>query len=176
MIPCEYRSRAQTALARVDLTQVDLIIQRLLRARDSRSRIFVIGNGGSAANASHFACDLGKLPPGLPRFDIRALCDVSVLTALANDFAYQRVFAEPLINQGRPGDVLIALSTSGRSPNIREALREARTLQMDTILFTGATQSICVDYADRVVCVPETHTGIIEDVHMALLHMIAYSL
>ena len=104
-------------------------------------RIFIMGNGGSAATASHFALDLAKntIMPGAPRLKAISLTDhVPLITAWSNDTAYEHVFAEQLTNMIEPGDVVIGISTSGNSPNVINALQLAKELRASTIGLLGA--------------------------------------
>src|ERR687883_249011 len=112
----------------------------LLACHRRGGTVFVLGNGGSAATASHFVCDLAKgtRTDGLPAFRVVSVTDnVPLITAWANDTSYDRVFAEQLSALVRPGDVLVALSASGNSPNVLAATRVARQLGAATIALTG---------------------------------------
>ena len=125
-----------------NLPQADIArtIDILTQARTEGKRIFVMGNGGSAAMASHFACDLGKgtVQEGKTRFKVLSLNDnIPLLTAYANDFGYETVFAEPLASLAEPGDVAMAISSSGNSPNVLRAMDVARERGLTTIGITG---------------------------------------
>jgi D-sedoheptulose 7-phosphate isomerase len=116
-----------------------------------------MGNGGSAAMASHFACDLGKgtVQEGKPHFKVISLNDnVPLLTAYANDFGYETVFAEPLASLAEPGDVAIAISSSGNSPNVLRAMDVARELGLTTIGITGFEGGRLKKKVDVCVIVP----------------------
>lgn len=173
-----YVEQLTSALGGVDLLQVQAWIDRLARARDEASTIFICGNGGSAATASHFATDLGKGASfGKPhRFRVVALTDsISTITAYANDVGYDVVFAEQLRGMAQSGDVLVTISGSGTSPNIIRAIEAARDLQVDVVALTGFAGGTSGSMADIHVNVPSDHMGRIEDVHMALCHMVAFS-
>ena len=132
-------------------------IDILTQARIEGKRIFVMGNGGSAAMASHFACDLGKgtVQEGETRFKVISLNDnVPLLTAYANDFGYETVFAEPLASLAEPGDVAIAISSSGNSPNVLRAMDVARERALTTIGITGFEGGRLKEKVDVCVIVP----------------------
>jgi len=151
----------------------------LLGAWRERRRIFVLGNGGSAATAAHTVNDLGKatLTPGWPRLKALSLCDnVPLLTAWGNDTEYARVFREPLDGLLEPGDVVLAISTSGNSPNVIEAAALARERGARTIGWTGREGGRLAALADVLVRVPSDHIGRQEDVHQMLDHVLAGAL
>jgi D-sedoheptulose 7-phosphate isomerase len=155
--------------------RIEAIGEILYRAYSHQKQVFVVGNGGSAATASHLACDLGKntISPNMRRFRILSLNDnVPLLTALANDVGYERVFSEQLVNLIRPGDVLVALSGSGRSPNIVEAARYARHRAATVVALLGFDGGETIELADEYVLVPSRDYGLIEDVHMILAHVL----
>jgi D-sedoheptulose 7-phosphate isomerase len=132
-------------------------IDVLSRARLEGKRIFVMGNGGSAAMASHFACDLGKgtVQEGKTRFKVISLNDnIPLLTAYANDFGYETVFAEPLASLAEPGDVVMAISSSGNSPNVLRAMDTAREHGLTTIGITGFEGGRLKEKVDVCVIVP----------------------
>ena len=173
-----YVDRLTSAIDAVDLSQVQAWIDRLAVARSEGSTVFVCGNGGSAATASHFATDLGKgASYGQPeRFRVVALTDsVPTITAYANDVGYEVVFAEQLRGLGKPRDVLVTISGSGTSPNIIRAIEAARDLQLDVISLTGFAGGESGPISDIHVNVPSDHMGRIEDVHMALCHVAAFA-
>lgn len=153
-------------------------LQLLERAYVERRQVFLIGNGGSAATASHMANDLmlGVAKGGARGFRAIALTgDVSVITATANDVGFEHIFAVQLRALGRRDDVLIAISGSGNSPNLVEATRVARQLEMVTIGFLGMGGGQLAPLVDVAVVVPSDDYGAIEDVHLVLDHvMTAY--
>ena len=173
-----YLTQLTSAVNAVDNHAVDAWIARLARARDEGATIFVAGNGGSAATASHFATDLSKgASYGRPkRFRVVALTDsMSTITAYANDVSFDVVFAEQLRNLGKPGDVLVTISGSGSSPNIIAVIEAAKGLTMDVVALTGFEGGKSGPMADIHVNVPSDHMGRIEDVHMTLCHAVAFS-
>lgn len=173
-----YLSQLTAAIDAVDKSSVTAWIDRLAQARSDGATIFVAGNGGSAATASHFATDIGKgASYGKPqRFRVVALTDsMSTITAYANDVSFDAVFAEQLRNLGKPGDVLVTISGSGSSPNIIRVIEAAKEIGMDVIALTGFQGGTSGPLADIHVNVPSDHMGRIEDVHMALCHTVAFS-
>ena len=163
-------------LAREDLGQVESI---LLRARADGRMIFIIGNGGSAATASHMANDLNKgaSVPGQPRFRALALTDnVPLITAWANDTRYENVFVEQLANFFQSGDVLLAISGSGNSPNIITAVEWARREGAVTIGLTGGTGGRLKGLVDCCLVVPSSSMEQIEDMHLVLAHALCVGL
>ena len=172
-----YRTRLSAAIDAVNEDAINAWIQRLARARSEQSTIFVAGNGGSGATASHFATDLGKgASYGKDeRFRVVALTDsIPTITAYANDVSYKVVFAEQLRNLGGPGDVLVTISGSGSSLNIIAVIEAAKELGMDVVSLTGFDGGSSGLLANIHVNVPSDHMGRIEDVHMALCHTAAF--
>ena len=138
-------------------------------------RIFVMGNGGSAATASHFALDLSKntIMPGAPRVKAISLTDhVPLITAWSNDTHYEHIFAEQLANMMEPGDVVIGISASGNSANVINAVKLARQSRADTIGLLGATGGKLKDMVDACVLAPGQNIEQEEDAHMILTHVI----
>ena len=163
-------------LTDLDFDQVESI---LLRARDEGRTIFIIGNGGSAATASHMANDLNKgaAVSGQRRFRALALTDnVPLITAWANDTRYEQIFLEQMANFLRPGDVLIAISGSGNSPNIITAVEWARLEGAVTIGLTGGSGGRLHGLVDCCLVVPSNRMEQIEDMHLVLSHALCVSL
>ena len=163
-------------LAAADFRQVEAI---LLRAREEGRTVFIIGNGGSAATASHMANDLNKgaAVAGQRRFRALALTDnVPLITAWANDTRYEEIFVEQMANFFHPGDVLIAISGSGNSPNIIAALEWARNEGAVTIGLTGGSGGRPLGLVDCCLLVPSNRMEQIEDMHLVLAHAICVSL
>ncbi len=158
---------------------VEGLVEILARARKLGNQVFLIGNGGSAANASHMACDLGKgtICPDKKRFRVTALTDnVPLMTAWANDTSYEMVFAEQLSGLLRPGDVLLAMSGSGNSPNILRAVEYASASGATTIGLTGYDGGRLAGLVDHAVIVSDNCMERIEDVHLVLGHAVAVAL
>ncbi len=151
----------------------------LLECRARDRVVFVVGNGGSAATASHLACDLAKgtRPDSAPTFRVVPLTDsVPLLTAWANDTSYDRVFAEQLAALARPGDLLVAISASGDSPNVVAAAETARRLGATTLALTGRTGGRLARLADLTVRVPSDRIELVEDAHLAAAHSLCVDL
>ncbi|MGE5489442.1 MAG: SIS domain-containing protein [bacterium] len=172
-----YRTALLKALESVDTDKVETAIDWFREARDCGRQIFVCGNGGSATNASHFVSDVLKSASyGKPlRFRILALNDsLPTMTAYANDLGYEYIFAEQLRNFARPGDLFMALSGSGNSRNVVEAMKAATELGCRTIALTGRDGGRLGQLAMLNINVREPHMGRIEDAHLAVCHMICY--
>jgi D-sedoheptulose 7-phosphate isomerase len=159
--------------------QIWSVLQVLFQAWQNGNRVFICGNGGSAATASHFSNDLNKLTivDGQRRMKAIALTDnIPLMTAWANDTEYENIFAEQLLNFVEPGDVLIGISTSGNSENVLRALEAARNCQATTIGFTGNQGGKLKDIVDYCIFIPDDHIGRQEDGHMILDHVISNTL
>lgn len=171
--------RAQkAALDSISVNTVARLVELLRRALAEDRQIFVFGNGGSAANASHFATDLGKGASDKlgRRFRVLSLNDnVSWLTAIGNDYAYEDVFLRQLQNYARPGDVALALSVSGKSPNVVKAVEWARQNGLITIALVGARRGPLAEVAEEVVAIDSGHYGRVEDAQMGICHMLCYA-
>lgn len=176
-IVTDYLQAYAALLPRVDLEAVERIVQRLRVARDQGAFIFVAGNGGSAATASHWVNDLGKATKSSGRAPIRVMSlsdNVSWLTALANDEGYERVFAGQLENFAQPGDVLVVISASGNSPNLVQAVHLARTRGVVTMGFLGFDGGVLKDMVDECLWLPTAKGayGLVEGSHAMLCHIL----
>lgn len=171
-----YFSYVQEVLSRVDTDEIAGVVEALRDARERAARIFIIGNGGSAATASHMANDIGIGTRSWERpFHVVSLTDnVSVLTAIANDYGYAEVFIRQLQTQLVAGDLVIAISASGNSPNIVSAVEYANGAGAVTVGFTGFDGGRLRRIASLGVHVPteKGEYGPVEDVHMVLDHLI----
>lgn len=136
------------------------------------NKLLIIGNGGSAADAQHIAAEIiGRYKQDRPGYAALALTtDTSALTAIANDYGFEQVFARQVEGLGRRGDVLLALSTSGRSPNILAALRKARELGLVTIGFTGLKGEALGALCDHLLVAPTDDTPVVQQIHLAVAH------
>jgi D-sedoheptulose 7-phosphate isomerase len=173
----QYRNRLTDVLASIDLKAISHAIATLDDARRNGRHIFVCGNGGSASTASHFVCDMvkGASFNRESRFRIMALTDsLPTITAYSNDVSYDCVFVEQLKNFAGPGDVVMAISGSGNSPNVVNAVEYGNSIGCTTIALTGRDGGKLGPLAKIQVHVPEPHMGRIEDGHMIVCHMIAY--
>jgi D-sedoheptulose 7-phosphate isomerase len=137
-------------------------------------RVLVFGNGGSAAEAQHFAAELsGRFARERRALPALALTtDSSVLTAVANDYGFERVFGRQVEAFGRPGDVAVGISTSGLSPNVVDGLRTARAHGLTTIAVAGASAADMAPHADLVLAVAGPSTARIQEGHLTVLHVI----
>lgn len=137
-------------------------------------KLLVCGNGGSAAESQHFASELtGRFQRerrGLPAMALTV--DTSALTAIANDYGFERVFARQVEALGRPGDALVAISTSGRSANVVQAAEAARAAGLAVIAVTGADPGRLGELATVTLAVPEPVTAHVQEVHLTLLHVL----
>ena len=151
------------------------VIDILQIARLEGKTVYVFGNGGSAATASHIVCDFGKntRQPGKPTIKIIALNDnMATFSAYANDEGYERVFVEQLIPLANPGDVALAISGSGNSLNVLLAVEAARQIGMVTVGLTGFEGGKLKDLVETCVIVPSDDIAAVEDVHMVIDHVI----
>lgn len=171
----EYLAQLQEIVADLPTELVDRVIAILLDSARRGSHVYIFGNGGSAATASHFACDLAKntLVSNAPRFRVTALTDnVSLMTAWANDTAYDNIFAAQLSSLVEPEDVVIGISCSGNSANVLNAMAVARHHGATTIGFTGDDGGRLKGTVDVCVQVPSPRIEQQEDAHLILEHCI----
>lgn len=174
----EYVRAQKSALDSIPTDAVARLIETLRAALKEDRQIFVFGNGGSAANASHFATDLGKGASdkvGKP-FRVLSLNDnVSWMTAIGNDYAYEDVFLRQLQNYGRRGDVALSLSVSGNSPNCVKALEWAKANGLRTAALVGAKRGRMAEIAEQVIVIADNHYGRVEDAQMGVCHLLCYA-
>jgi D-sedoheptulose 7-phosphate isomerase/D-glycero-D-manno-heptose 1,7-bisphosphate phosphatase len=171
-----YFEESAWAARLIDLDQLEQAAVILVDAYRAGSSVFSCGNGGSAAVANHLQCDHMKgvrTDTDLAPRVISLSSNVELLTAIANDIGYEDVFSFQLESQSRPGDVLIAISSSGRSPNIVNALSWARAHDLRTIAFTGFDGGAAREVAEVAVHVDCANYGVIEDLHQATMHALA---
>jgi D-sedoheptulose 7-phosphate isomerase len=174
-----YLTEVAATLTATPREPLHLIAQALWETYTRDGTIIICGNGGSAASASHFACDLGKwtICEGCRRVRAIALTDnVPLMSAWSNDTAYDRVFAEQLITHYRPGDTLVAISGSGNSPNVLRAVDWANRQNATTIGLSGFDGGELARLARIALVVPNHSMPQVEDVHMALCHALAVNL
>jgi D-sedoheptulose 7-phosphate isomerase len=174
-----YWGELGTAMQHMPFALVARAAEMLLACYRRGGMVFVLGNGGSAATASHFACDLAKGTKSefTPAFRVMPLTDnVPLITAWANDTGYQRVFAEQLAALVRSGDVLVAISASGNSPNVLTAAEVARDSGATCIALTGATGGRLDALADLTIKFPSSRIEQVEDAHLMIAHSICVAL
>jgi len=170
-----YFSELEQMMQAISLSDLQAVLSILEEAYHNGHRIFVVGNGGSAATASHFALDLAKntIMPGAPRLKAISLTDhVPLITAWSNDTHYEHIFAEQLANLIEPGDVVIGISASGNSPNVINAVKLAQQSRAATIGLLGATGGKLKSIVDAAVLAPGQNIEQEEDAHMILAHVI----
>lgn len=164
-------------LMEVEVHAVQRVVDVFREARDRGSFIYIAGNGGSSATASHWVNDLGKATKRSGRQPLRVMClsdNMSWFSALSNDEGYERTFTGQLENFATPGDVLICISASGNSPNLLRAAEMARRLGLTSVALVGFDGGALQGLADEIVCV-RTEKGayeLVEDVHSAICHAI----
>lgn len=173
-----YVSAQKAALDSIPADAVEKLIKTFQQALRDDKQVFVFGNGGSAANSSHFITDLGKGSSDKigKRFRCLSLNDnVSWMTALGNDYSYEDVYLGQLQNYGNPGDVVMVMSVSGNSPNLVKALEWASKKGLNTVALVGAKRGRLAQIAQQVIVVDSEHYGRVEDAHMGIAHMICYA-
>jgi D-sedoheptulose 7-phosphate isomerase len=174
----DYLKAQRAAHESIPLESVEKLITILRQALMEDRQIFVFGNGGSAANASHFATDLGKGASDKvgKRFRILSLNDnVSWMTALANDYAYDEVFVGQLKNYGKPGDIALGISVSGNSPNCVKAMEWAKQNGLHSVALVGAKRGKMAELADHAIVINDVHYGRVEDTQMTICHLLCYA-
>ena len=159
-----------------DLEAVSQMVECLEKARAEHKRIFVFGNGGSASHANHIACDLGKNVTSREagRFQILSICDnMATVTAYANDVGFDCVFQEQLKNIDlTEGDIILAISASGNSPNVVNACTYAREKRAVILSMTGFTGGRLKELSDICLHIPCSEYEKVEDLHMTAIHML----
>ncbi len=161
-------SAAKTHLAAPIARAAELMAQAIRAG----GRVFVFGNGGSAADAQHFAAELvGRFRRERPAFAAEALTtDTSALTAIANDYGFDAIFARQLEGKGRPGDVAVGMTTSGNSPNVLLAMEKAHAMGLKTVAMTGRGGGKCGLLADVLLDVPCDVTAHVQEAHLVIYH------
>jgi D-sedoheptulose 7-phosphate isomerase len=174
----DYVRAQKAALDSLPASTIAHVIELFRHALHHDRQIFAFGNGGSAANASHFITDLGKGASDKLRRRFRCLSlndNVSWMTAIGNDYAYQDIFVRQLENYGRPGDLVLAMSVSGNSPNVVRAIEWAKQHGLTTIALVGGKRGRMAELAEVAIVVDDTHYGRAEDAQMGVCHMICYA-
>jgi D-sedoheptulose 7-phosphate isomerase len=174
----DYLTAQKAALDSIPVEGVVQLIETYRKALTEDRQIFVFGNGGSASNCSHFATDLGKGSSDKVgrRFRVVSLNDnVSWMTALGNDYAYDQIYVRQLMNYGRPGDIAMGISVSGSSPNVVKALDWANQNGLHTIALVGGRRGAMADLARQTIVIKDTHYGRVEDSQMGICHLLCYA-
>lgn len=175
----EYLIRLQQAVAGIDRVALDGAVEALMTSYHAGGAVYVIGNGGSASTATHMACDLSKgpTPQGRQGLVVWSLTDNSALmTAIANDLAYDEIFAQPILSRMRSKDVLIAVSASGNSPNLIKGVQGARHRGCTIIALTGFKGGYLKENADIVLHASGDSYGPVEDAHLVVNHYLVEAL
>ena len=174
----QHIEEVRAALDEVPPEAVERVVEAILLAQAGGRHVYILGNGGSASTASHFACDLSKATIVAGRSRLRVTClndNIALLTAWANDESYNRVFAEPLVNLLDPDDVVVAISASGNSPNVLEAIKVSTELGGLTVGLVGFDGGQLRDMVDLSVHIRSRNYGVVEDCHLVLEHAITAS-
>ena len=174
----DYIDQQKKALDSIDANQLEKIAGILKEAHAAGRQIFVFGNGGSAANASHFATDLGKGSSDAlgKRFKVLSINDnVSWITAIGNDYSYDDIFKRQLENYANDGDIVLTMSVSGNSPNLVNAVTWAKENKLQSIALVGGKRGALADLANEVIVIDSDHYGRVEDAHMGICHMLCYA-
>jgi D-sedoheptulose 7-phosphate isomerase len=174
----DYINEHRIALESIPVEEVNKVIATFREALVEDRQIFVFGNGGSAANASHFITDLGKGSSykTFRRFRCLSLNDnVSWISAIGNDYSYDDIFLRQLQNYARSGDIVFTMSVSGNSPNLVKAVEWCNQNNIHVIALVGAKRGKLAEIADESIVVNSTHYGRVEDCHMHICHMICYA-
>jgi D-sedoheptulose 7-phosphate isomerase len=173
-----YLAQQKAALDSIPAEGVTKLVETFRRAWAGDKQVFVFGNGGSAASASHFVTDLGKGASDklTRRFRVMSINDNTPwITALGNDYAYDQIFVKQMANFARAGDVVLAMSVSGNSPNLVKAIEWANAEGLETIALVGAKRGKLAEIAEQSIVIASEHYGRVEDAHMTICHLLAYA-
>lgn len=154
-----------------DLIALALDITRVI---GQGNKVMIMGNGGSAADAQHMAAEfINRFKIERPPLPALSLCtDSSILTSIGNDYSFDQIFEKQILGLGLAGDLLLAISTSGNSPNILRGLKAAREKKMITVALTGNQGGEMVQWADRAIIVPSNDTPLIQETHILTIHLL----
>jgi len=174
----KYLNDHKSAIDSIPVDGVAKLIEKFHSALKEDRQIFVFGNGGSAANASHFVTDLGKSASDktYKRFRCLSLNDnMQWITAIGNDYAFEDIFKRQLENYAKPGDVVMVMTVSGSSPNLVSAVKWCRENYVYTIALVGGKKGTLSTLVDQLIVIDSPHYGRVEDCHMHICHMICYA-
>jgi D-sedoheptulose 7-phosphate isomerase len=174
----QYINAQKEVLDAIPLEQVEALIHLFSQAWQDDRKIFVFGNGGSAANASHFVTDLGKGASDTLQKPFHCLSfndNMPWITAIGNDYSFEDVFLRQLKTLATPKDILFTMSVSGNSPNLVAAVKWAKSQGLYVISLVGANRGQLAELSDFTVVIDSTHYGRVEDAHMGICHMICYA-
>ncbi|ADJ65884.1 SIS domain-containing protein [Herbaspirillum seropedicae] len=171
------RAKQQLMQESATLAVFDAAVAATIAAYRNGRRIYIAGNGGSAADAQHLAAEfVSKLARDRAPLPAEALTtDSSILTAIGNDYGYEQVFSRQLAGKAVAGDIFLGITTSGRSPNILRALEQCRAMGVPSILFTGRDGGPARPLADHAIVVPGEATSTIQELHIVLAHTLCES-
>ena len=173
----KYIDQQKTAYDAIPLSQVERFINHLQACWANDQQLFAFGNGGSASNVSHFITDLGKSASDRMGKRFRCLSlneNLSWITAIGNDYAYEDVYLRQLQNYARPGDLVLTLSVSGNSPNVVKAVKWANDNGLTTLALVGGKGGQLATLAHEAIVIQDTHYGRVEDAQMTICHMLCY--
>jgi D-sedoheptulose 7-phosphate isomerase len=155
------------------LAEIEKIVDLIANCFESEGKVLICGNGGSGCDAEHFAEEFtGRFRKDRKALPVLALMDAAHITCVANDFGYQAVFSRSVAAFGKKGDVLITLSTSGNSPNVKEAIIKAKEIEMTTVAFLGRDGGATKGLSDCEILIPALFSDRIQEVHMFVLHLV----
>lgn len=177
-----YLDRQKAVYDAIPVEQVEHLITLIKKCWEDERQLFAFGNGGSASNVSHFITDLGKSASdkmeklgGGKRFRCLSLNEnLSWITAIGNDYAYEDIYLRQLQNYARPGDLVLTLSVSGNSPNLVKAVEWANDNDLTTIALVGGKRGRLADLAHESIVIQDEHYGRVEDAQMTICHMLCY--
>jgi len=173
-----YISTQKMNLENFPTTEVAKLIDTFGEANIAGKQIFVFGNGGSAANASHFITDLCKsvTGEGIKKFKCHAMNESDAwMTAIGNDYSYEELFCKQLENFASPDDIVLVMSVSGNSPNIIKAVEWSKAYGLKVVALVGSKDTPLYSMADQVIPIYDSHYGRVEDIHMLICHVLAYA-
>ena len=173
-----YLENHKKVIESMPVGKIDKLITLFKKANREEKQIFIFGNGGSAASASHFVTDLGKGASDKvsKRFKCFSLNEASAwMTAIGNDYSYEDIFIHQLRNFASPGDIVFTMSVSGNSPNLVKAVDWANNEGLHTIALVGGKRGLLAEIAGDIVVIDSTHYGHVEDAHMLIVHMLTYA-
>lgn len=174
----DYMANYKKAVEGIPLDSVMSLINRFVQANTEKRQVFVFGNGGSAANASHFVNDMSKSASDVlsNRFKCLSLNEhMSLITAISNDYDYKDIFRRQLENFANKNDLILAMSVSGNSANLIEAVEWGNKNGLHTMALVGGKMGKLADIARECIVVDSPHYGHVEDIHMLICHMIIYA-
>jgi D-sedoheptulose 7-phosphate isomerase len=172
----KYCAELIDTIEKINMEELNALSATLWQAYEQQRKIFIIGNGGSAATATHYVCDFAKgaAVHGEKRMKIISLSDnVSHMTAIANDISYNEVFKEQLVNLLEPNDVLIAISASGNSPNLVQAVDYANSIGAITVGILGFSGGKLKELSNKYIVIDNFNYGQVEDIHLLLGHVLS---